>query len=164
MSESVDGKDTSDGSLSVMDVRLKLLGLSEDISRDPLKVAHALSSYGVLEWAAEALAVSLVGLAALRTHWEAQGASTDAHDGVFALGDCWGELIGAEALLNECLDVVTQRTLLGSDLRNIGALYTSVLVLREGLARLAERQQKPHPLMIPVNRGVLAAAERAILE
>jgi len=163
MSESLEGKDKSGGASSVIDVRLKRLGLSEDICSDPLRLAHALSAYGVVEWAAEALAVSLVGLADLRTHWEAQVATTDPHDGVFALGDCWGELIGAQALLNECLDAVAQRTLLGADLRNVAALCTSVLVLRDGMARLAERRQKPPPVMIVVNHEVLAAAERAIL-
>jgi hypothetical protein len=164
MSESIEDKDKSDGSVSVMDVRLKRLGLSEDISSDPLKVAHALSSYGVVEWAAEAIAVSLVGLTALRTHWKAQAAVPDTRDAVFTLGDVWGDLIAAEALLDNCLDAITRGKLSGSDLRSVGALCTSVLVLREGVARVAERRQKPPPPIIPLNREVLAAAERAILE
>jgi hypothetical protein len=164
MSESIGDKVKSGSSSSVIDVRLKRLGLSEDISSDPLKVAHVLSAYGVVEWASEAIAVSLIGLAALRTHWEALAAVSDTRDGVFTLGDCWGELIAAEALLVECLDAVSRSKLSGSELRSVAALCTSVLVLREGMARLAERRQKPPPPVVSLNQEVLAAAERTILD
>lgn len=133
------GQEKTSGTLAEgASAKLTQLGVPQDAWGDMQRLSDEFATRGLEGWAAEALAVSVIGVGQLRSQWDLLVTARDRRDGIFALGDCWGDLVAAEALLEGCLREVVAGHNAGIWLANLSALCLSVGLIREGIGRIAE--------------------------
>lgn len=138
MSEWSGKRETSGTVATGVVARLTQLGVPQEAWGDLQRLSDEFATRGLEGWAAEALAVSVIGVGELRSQWDLLVTAPDRRDGIFALGDCWGDLVAAEALLEGCLREVVAGHHAGIWLADLSALCLSVGLIREGIGRVAE--------------------------